>query len=393
MIRRAALAAFLAAPFAAQGAPLDNAYTFIDTMMDMHAQGTTLRLVQGFVPTPTFDDGDVSYTYDDDVLTIALLKRGTDDDLSRAKLLGDSIVYAQTNDPLADGRVRNAYHSNPFLKRDGAVNVSDGGSDTGNMAWTGMGLVQLYRVTRDETYLTAAQKIAGFIAANDTDTRGKGGYVGGFKANQTKNLWKSTEHNIDCTALFSMLFEATHDPQWKADARHALVFVKSMWSRKGGFYWVGTLTDGKTINRDEPTPEDVQTWSYLATGLAAHQGSIDWALANLQATSGSFQGLSFSLADRSGAWFEGTGHAAAALEARATGDDLNEAQILLNDIEIGQTSAPNADGNGIDAASKDGLLTGDGSDAYYAALHTGATGWYCIAKQNGNPFKLLPRAK
>ncbi len=391
MIRRAALAAFVLAPFAAQAGPLDNAYSFIDTMMDMHAQGTTLRLVQSFVPTPTFDDGDVSYTYDDDVLIIALLKRGTDDDLARAKLLGDSIVYAQTNDPLADGRVRNAYHSDPFLKHDGAVNVADGGSDTGNMAWTGMGLMQLYRVTRDETYLTAAQQIASSIQANDFDTRGKGGYVGGFKANQTKNLWKSTEHNIDCTALFSMLFEATHDPQWKADAKHALVFVKAMWSRKGGFYWVGTLTDGKTVNRDEPTPEDVQTWSYLATGLVAHQGSIDWALANLSATSGNFQGLSFSLADRSGAWFEGTGHAAAALEARATGDDLNEAQILLNDIETGQTSAPNADGNGIDAASKDGLLTGDGSDAYYAALHTGATGWYCIAKQNGNPFKLLPR--
>jgi hypothetical protein len=393
VIRRAALAAFLAVPFAAQAAPLDNAYGFIDTMMDMHAQGTTLRLVQSFAPTPTFDDGDVSYTYDDDVLIIALLKRGTDDDLPRARLLGDSIVYAQTNDPLADGRVRNAYHSDPFLKHDGAVNVSDGGSDTGNMAWTGMALMQLHRITRDETYLTAAEKIASFIQTNDFDTRGKGGYVGGFKANQTKNLWKSTEHNIDCTALFSMLFEATHDPQWKADAKHALVFVKSMWNRKGGFYWVGTLTDGKTVNRDEPTPEDVQTWSYLATGIAAYQGSIDWALANLSATSGSFQGLSFSLADRSGAWFEGTGHAAAALEARATGDDLNEAQILLNDIETGQISAPNADGNGIDAASKDGLLTGDGSDAYYAALHTGATGWYCLAKQNGNPFKLLPRAK
>lgn len=392
MIRRAALAAFLLAPFAAEAAPLDSAYTFIDQMMDLHAQGTTLRLVQSYVPTPTFNDGDVSYTYDDDVLIIALLQRGSADDVTRARLLGDSIVYAQAHDSFADGRVRNAYHSDPFLKNDGAVNVSDGGSDTGNLAWTGMALMQLYRVTRDESYLTAAQQIANFIATNDYDTRGKGGYVGGFKANQTKNLWKSTEHNIDCTALFSMLFEATHDPQWKSDAKHAQTFVKSMWNKKGGFYWVGTLTDGKKINYDEPTPEDVQTWSYLGTGIAAHSGSIDWALANLSATSGGFQGLSFSLADRSGVWFEGTGHAAAALEARATGDDLNEAQILLNDIETGQTSAPNADGDGIDAASKDGLLTGDGSDAYYASLHIGATGWYCLAKQNGNPFKLLMRA-
>jgi hypothetical protein len=285
--------------------------------------------------------------------------------------------------------VRNAYHSDPFLKQDGSVNISDGGSDTGNMAWTGMALMQLYHATKDETYLTAAEGIASFIETNDTDTRGKGGYVGGFKADQTKNLWKSTEHNIDCYALFSMLAAATHEARWNADAKHALRFVKAMWNKRKGFYFIGTGTDGITINHGDPTPEDVQTWSYLSTGLVAHQGSIDWALENLSATSGGFQGLSFQVRDRSGVWFEGTAHAAAALETRARGDDLNEAELLINDIEIGQASAPNADGNGIDAASKDGLKTGDGGDAYYAALHTGATGWYCIAKQNGNPFKFI----
>ena len=63
------------------------------------------------------------------------------------------------------------------------------------------------------------------------------------------------------------------------------------------------------------------------------------------------------------------------------------------DIEAGQASAPNADGKGIDAASKDGLDTGDGSDKYYASLHIGATAWYCLAKLSANPFRLFARGR
>lgn len=391
MIRRAALLAFLLAPGATAAAPLDSAYSFIYTMMDLHAQGATLRLAQSFVPTPTFDDGDTSYTYDDAVLIVALLERGTGADKKRARLLGDSLIYAQQHDAADDGRVRDAYHSDPFIKNDGSPNVVAPSAFTGNMAWTGMAWMQLYHATKDQAYLTAAAQIAAFVQANAFDTRGKGGYTGGFTRNGDKLMWKSTEHNIDLYALFTMLAAATHDAGWKADAKHALTFIKSMWSKHNGNYFIGTGTDGKTVNHDDPTPEDVQTWSFLSTHLAAHQGSIDWALANLSATSGDFQGLSFEERDRSGVWFEGTAHAAAALQARALGNDLNQAELLLLDVETGQASAPNADGNGIDAASKDGLQTDDSGDAYYASLHTGATGWYCIARQAGNPFQFIVR--
>jgi hypothetical protein len=384
MIGRAALLAFLMAPMAVQAAPLDNAYGFIDTMMDLHAQGATLRLVQSFVPTPTFDNGDVSYTYDDAVLIIALLQRGSDDDKARARILGDSLVYAQDHDEADDGRVRDAYHSDPFVKKDGTPSVASKSSYTGNLAWSAIALMQLYHATKDETYRAAARKLADFIVATAFDTRGKGGFNGGLTAGGQTLLWKSTEHNIDCYALFKMLGD-------KANAKHALSLIKAMWSRKQGHFFIGTTTDGKTINHDDPNPEDVQTWSFLATGLATHQGSIDWALANLSATSGDFQGLSFEDRDRSGVWFEGTAHAAAALEARGQTGDLNAAELLLLDIETGQASAPNADGRGIDAASKDGLKTDDNGDAYYASLHTGATGWYCIARQAGNPFKFILR--
>ena len=355
--------------------------------MDLYGDGDALRVAQSFVPTPTLDDGDTSYTYDDAVLIVALLKRGSRDDKDRAKVLGDSLVYAQQHDEAQDGRVRDAYHADPFLNDDGTPNVSARSSYTGNIAWTGMALLHLYRATHDDTYLNAAIAFANFILANAYDTRGKGGYTGGLKADGERLLWKSTEHNIDTYAFFTMLRQATGDTSWKANAAHALRFVKSMWNRKKGNFFIGTFDDGKSVNRSDPTPEDVQTWSYLATGLSAYQGSIDWALAHLSATSGDFQGLSFEVKDRSGVWFEGTAHAAAALEARGQGDDITQAEILLGDIETGQASAPNADGYGIDAASKDGLQTGDSGDDYYAALHTGATGWFCIAMQAGNPFR------
>ena len=372
---------------AAQQTPLDKAYVFVDRMMDLYGSGDTLRVAQSFVPTSTFDDGDVSYTYDDAVLIVALLQRGNPDDKDRAKVLGDSLVYAQQHDPAADGRVRDAYHADPFLNNDGTPNVAAQSSFTGNIAWTGMALLHLWRLTHDGTYLDAALALGNFLIANAYDTRGKGGYTGGLKVDGSKLLWKSTEHNIDTFAFFTMLHQATGNSAWKADAAHALRFVKSMWNRKKGFFYIGTLDDGVTVNRGDPTPEDVQTWSYLATGLAAYQGSIDWALTHLSATSGDFQGLSFEVKDRSGVWFEGTAHAAAALLARNQGGDVTQADILLGDIETGQASAPNADGYGIDAASKDGLQTGDSGDDYYAALHTGATGWFCIAMQAGNPFR------
>jgi len=384
----AALVLLAPAAAAAQQTPLDKAYTFVDRMMDLYSTGDTLRVAQSFVPTATFDDGDVSYTYDDAVLIVALLQRGNRNDKDRAKVLGDSLVYAQQHDEAADGRVRDAYHADPFLNGDGTPDVAAQSSYTGNIAWTGMALLHLYRATHDGTYLDAALALGNFILANAYDTRGKGGYTGGLKADGGKLLWKSTEHNIDTYAFFAMLRQETGDASWKTNAAHALRFVKSMWNRKKDFFYIGTLDDGRTVNRGDPTPEDVQTWSYLATGLGAYQGSIDWALAHLSATSGDFQGLSFEVKDRSGVWFEGTAHAAAALLARNQGDDITQADILLGDVGTGQTSAPNADGYGIDAASKDGLQTGDGGDDYYAALHTGATGWFCIALQAGNPFRL-----
>ncbi len=99
--------------------------------------------------------------------------------------------------------------------------------------------------------------------------------------------------------------------------------------------------------------------------------------------------MSFCSGDRSGVWFEGTAHLAAALELRNESGDESRAQTYLGDIEYVQTNGPNGDGLGIIAASKNGLSDCDG-DKYFASLHVGATAWYILAAGAANPFARLP---
>ncbi len=372
------------------GDPLAKGYAFLYEQMDEYAKGDTLRLVRSYVPTATFSNCDISYIYDDAVMIIALLARGTPEDIKRARVLGDSLLYVQTHDMAGGGRVRDAYHAKDLVGAGGSEHVANSASHTGNLAWTGTAFAQLYRATNDAKYLKGALAIANFVQQNFDDPRGIGGYTGGFEGSGRKITYKSVEHNIDLYALFTMLARLTGDTIWQTRAESAATMVAAMWDAKKGFFWIGTGLDGQSINKSDPDPEDVQTWSFLGLHLPQYQGSIDWALANLSATSGAFHSLSFSAVDRSGVWFEGTAHAAAALTARNGKQDSQTAAGLLSDIENGQANAPNANGSGIDAASKDGLRTGDGAnDRYYAALHVGATAWYCLAKQSANPFRLL----
>lgn len=77
----------------------------------------------------------------------------------------------------------------------------------------------------------------------------------------------------------------------------------------------------------------------------------------------------------------------AALFVRNAPGDSQAAQRYLKNIGLAQKEAPHTDHQGIVAASHNGLRTGDG-DKYYAALHIGATSWYCIAAQQGNSFQM-----
>jgi hypothetical protein len=363
-----------------------NAYTFLDQMMDLYATGTTPRLVQSFDGGPLSGFTD-SETYDDALTIQAFLSEGTPYGLQRAETIGNGLLYVQANDPHHDGRVREAYAPTPLTTPSDVV-ATDKTSDVGNMAWVGMALAQLYHATDSTQYLSGAERIGTWVVTHARDTRGAGGYTGGNNPNGQKIRWKSTEHNIDLYALYTMLATETGNPAWTADANWAKGFVEAMWDPAEGDFYVGTLDDGVTPNTSEQ-PEDVNSWSYLALLDPAYAHSVTWDEDNLAVSKGGFNGVEFCQGDNgSGVWFEGTAHMADALEFRNAPGDAAQAAAYLSDIQYAQTNGPNGDGLGIIAASVNRLSDCDG-DYYYASLHIGATSWYLLASLKVNPFSLF----
>jgi hypothetical protein len=364
---------------------VSEAYKFLEIMMDEYAKGSTKRLVQSFDggPLKSFTD---AVTYDDALFVDAMLADGSSAAVERAKVVGNAFLYVQAHDTAGDGRLRAAYAPKP-LRNPRDVIVDDDTSDVGNMAWVGAALVQLYARTSDAVYLKGALAIAQWLQANTYDTRGAGGYTGGFTAHGKKIAWKSTEHNIDVYAFFTMLAAKSGESRWTTNAVWAERFVASMWNGAGGRFYVGTGNDGVTPNKAFK-PEDVNSWSYLAFANQKWAAAPSWDVTNLAVSEGGFSGVSFCSGDRAGVWFEGTAHLADALELRGASGDPEQAQQYLGDIEYAQTNGPNSDGLGIIAASR--VISDCDGDKYFPSLHVGATAWYIMAADEVNPFRLLP---
>lgn len=421
---------------------LDAVYIFLNTMSDAYASGSTIRLAQSYSDQGFPGFPYVAFTYDNAVTIMAYLARGRHEDVQRASILGEGLIHAQaTNFPVNDGRFAQAYY----------VNVADSTgayitpaaypfyfylSSVGDQAWAGMALAQLYLRTRNAAFLTAALKVANWIVTNTYDTQGPGGYRFGTYIDSTNHSQpsmngKSTEHNIDTYAFFSMLAHLTMDSTWSALAKHALTFVEAMFNSNGGFFYTGTNGDQITISKGI-IPEDVQTWSYLALQSKGYGVSLDWVKTNLvtiDTPSSPFsalqglgnvrvQGETFDTAslatsgnDPEAVWLEGTAHTVTALLFRNADDDYEDegpfhtsdrdtAKVLLNNLRFAQSklgatqtvnSAPLALGQGI-VASTGNLDTGFNYD-YFPHLHIGATGWYALALQAANPFQLGPLKK
>ncbi len=414
---------------------INHGFDFQNRMMDAYATGSTVRLTQSYSDEAL---GATAFTYDNAVSIHAYLAAGDTDDIARAEVLGMGLLYAQANNfPVADGRFGQAYFVNK-PSADGAYITPAAapyyfyGSAVGDQAWAGMALAQLYAKTGNSRYLSGALLVGNWIVANAYDTKGPGGYrfgavINQFNQSQPSPNGKSTEHNIDTYAFCTMLSRLTEDGNasngmsWSALAAHAAAFVLALGNASGPYFYTGTLGDQVTINTT-PIPEDCQTWSYLAGLQRATQGTIDWALKNLQATdtasaphssltgSQTIRGLVFDTAslsttayDPDAVWLEGTGHAAAALLARvlrgenvpAIVNDLTAALGLLqqsivaqNTLGAGKTvgGKPIPVGLGL-VASTSVMDTGFGY-TYGPSLHIGATGWFLIAALAANPFQL-----
>ncbi|MEV7357021.1 DUF4135 domain-containing protein [Kitasatospora sp. NPDC091276] len=82
----------------------------------------------------------------------------------------------------------------------------------------------------------------------------------------------------------------------------------------GNMAWAGMALT--RLYRDDVEPEDVQTWSYLATLDLSCAPAVDWAAGRMAATDGPYSGVGFSGKDTSGVWFEGAAHLLAAYQVR-----------------------------------------------------------------------------
>lgn len=262
-------------------------------------------------------------------------------------------------------------------------------SYTSNMAWVIIALAKYYKFKEEEDYKSAAVFLGDWIYSNTYDTRGAGGYTGGYRGwepNPTKIQWKSTEHNIDVYVAFMRLYKLTGDSKWRNRAEHAKKFVEAMWNSDEGHFWTGTTNDGVTINKSN-IPLDIQAWALMAFGdvdVEKYGRAINWAEENNQLVHHGFKGFDFN-SDKDGVWFEGTAQMAIAFQIKK---ETSKADEFLAEIERAQTEGTNNNGKGIIAACHDGVSTGF-EWQYFSRLHTGVTAWFIFAKQGYNPLKFL----
>ena len=338
---------------------------------------------------------DVAFTYDNAVAAIAFMASG---DQQRAKQIVDAIVYAQNNDRFyTDGRIRNAYRGGKFVAPDKRV-LLPGWYDTkenrwvedefqvsthtGNMAWSMLALLAYYETYGGEPYLAAAKRMGEWIEENCRDSRGVGGYLGGFSGwePQPQSLqYKSTEHNLDLYAAFQRLYLITNNSVWKERANAAKKFVVSMWDEKEGKFWTGTALDGVTVNQ-EVIPLDIQAWAPLAL---KEEGKPYWrALQYSEKQHRVEDGFDFNQ-DRDRIWYEGTAQMAVAYYHT---DQPDKAKSLISTLLTAQDTS-----GGIPAVNRDGLTTGFALPTgepwfYFNRLHLGATAWMVLAEKGVNPF-------
>ena len=411
---------------------VNNAFLFLNQMMDAYAQGSTVRLCQSYcdqIAGGTFYS--TAFVYDNALLALAYLSRNNQADTARARIIGDALLYAQANDPAADGRFRQAYFAG--VPDSNGVYVTPGlsffqGSAVGDVAWPAIALAQLYHRTKIKKYLDGAVWAANFIETTTRDNVNvpPGGYYFG---NGQSN--KSTEHNIDVYALYMMLARLTGNSAFYLNgAQHAQQFVQAMWDAPTSHFWTGT-SDATHIFYNN-SPEDVNTWSYLAMLDPNYSVAIDWVKTNLLTTDTTFAfnngwnfatglklrvtGMTFASLSKLGTvlgdnsvdadavWIEGTGHLIAALYRRklppaqdipSFHGDINLADALIescivaqNSLGAGQTvnGQPLPVGQGL-TASTSILNTGFGFN-YFPYQHIGATAWYLMGALAGNPMQL-----
>jgi hypothetical protein len=328
----------------------------------------------------------VAFLYDNAAATLALVGCG---DTARAARIGDAILAALDHDRFwKDGRLRNGYLAGPPPNPvklggwpEGGRWIEDGyqaGSDTGNLAWAMLALLGLHHAGAGDRYLQGAVRIAAYLESSFSAPGFTGGTFGG-EPNPRRYTWKSTEHNVDLSAAFTRLADATHDSRWTARAVQARALVAAMWDTGCGCFAVGTGLDGRTPVRFLAL--DAQLWPMLALpgGVRRYQAALNIVRKRMSVNGG----LAYSQAGGA-VWVEGTAQGAllAALMGRA-----KDAARLMAAVERNRTP----DG-GYFASSRDSdtgfRLDTDPTQArrYFRMPHLGTLAWAAMASRRFNPF-------
>ena len=335
-----------------------------------------------------------AYVYDNAATAIALVGCG---EAGRARRIGDAILAALERDRFwHDGRLRSAYAAGAAtakqIKLAGWWDTTQNrwledkdqvGSDSGNMAWSILALLALDRSTGDHRYRDGAIMIGRFIAGL-ADTRGAGGFTGGFSGWEPSPAaiqWKSTEHNTDIAGAFRLLAAVTGDPTWSERAAKATAFVDAMWNTICGCFVTGTAEDGVTEN--PILAVDAQIWPLIAIpGLV--NSRADSVIGTIDSKLKAEGGYSYSDAER-GIWTEGTAQVALLdrlLGRRVAFDALTEVIQAQRASEGGYyaTAAPRL-ATGFDESSNPKT-----ERYYYHRPHLGAAAWAALAERGFNPF-------
>jgi hypothetical protein len=332
-----------------------------------------------------------AFVYDNALAVIALIACGN---VPAAKPIGNALSRAARNDrTFSDHRVRNAYRAGavgngaPNLPgwwdehaRIWAEDAAQDGTSTGNVAWAALALLTLHQATHDPQYLADARSLIDWVIAATACRDGFCGGFHGYDPQQVKLTWMSTEHNADVYAAANWLFSLTGEPKYADAAGQARRLLDRTF--RGNHFLLGTKPDGSPAD-EGLLALDAQLWPWMAApdAPAAWRSTLDFAQTHLAVDGGfDFNG------DRDGVWVEGT--AQAALAYRISGNTLQSDRLLAS-LKADQTRS-----GLLNASRRPRLTTGLSIDPtgtvpdffYYRRPHLGATAWAALAETGWNPF-------
>ncbi|MBN1897376.1 MAG: hypothetical protein JW827_01245, partial [Spirochaetes bacterium] len=258
----------------------------------------------------------------------------------------------------------------------------------GPNAWLLLALNYYTLTTKDSSYVALSKAVADWIISFQNQYRG--GVWGGVDEHGGKFLWMSTEHNLDCYAGLSVLYQITGKKRYKTVAfeikRWLDDYVWNPWTRR--FYNGG----------DDPNfATDVSSWAVLSLLEEPYFVCLDFAVdysenrqfynPNKIEIAGFDFGSSYARSpypDKDAVWFEGTGQMILAFYLAGR---IEESDYFLEEMKkaLIKSDAHN-DSTGLPYASNPGSPPYGGWVMPDKPICISSTAWFLFSLKKFNPF-------